>query len=342
MPMAEHNNTLYIVSSNELFASVDSGETWKVIGNRPEGDAIGLIVIDAAERSEPEVDIVMYLAFRDKGVFRSTDAGAQWHSLNNGLANKRISTVTTIKDTVFAGTSDGLYRLDSDRWVQLPISVFGAVHSLAVTENNLYVGTGPDLSALLKDAEQTVDADDSNLRSMAFRSTDLGMSWTEITPISKTPFLKPSTGMKIWAAGKSLLIQDFELFRSRDDGETWINLGFDINPFILNNFQAVAVNENIYYKVGAFGIHRTTDGGASWHPFMNGIVGTGVRDMTAFGNGLYVYTGRDIVRSTEGGEAWKSVPVNTHRHRFELIGKEDIHINFPLHSKLAVADGCFM
>ena len=341
MPMAEHDNTLYIVSSDELFASVNHGETWKGIGNRPKGDVIGLIVIDAAQHSETPVDIVMYLALRDKGVFRSTDAGAQWHSLNNGLANKRISTVTAIKDTIFAGTSDGLYRLDSGRWVQLPINVSGAVHSLAVTEDTLYVGTGPDLSALLKDGEQTVDADDSNLRSMAFRSTDLGTSWTEITPISKAPFLKTPTGMKIWAAGKSLLIQDFELFRSRDAGETWISLGFDVNPFMLNNFQAVAVNENIYYKVGAFGIHRTTDGGASWHPFMNGVVGTEVRDMTAFDNELYVYTGRDIVRSTESGESWKSVPVNTHEHSFELIGKEDIHINFPFHSKLAVAEGCF-
>lgn len=341
MPMAEHDNTLYIVSSDEVFASVDRGETWTGIGNRPKGDAIGLIVINAAQHSETQVDIVMYLALRDKGVFRSTDAGAQWYSLNNGLANKRISTVTAIKDTVFAGTSDGLYRLDSGRWVQLPMSVSGAVHSLAVTENTLYVGTGPDLSVLLKDADQTVDADDSNLRSMAFRSKDLGTSWTEITPISKAPFLKPSTGMKILAAGNSLLIQDFELFRSRDGGNTWINLGFDVNPFILNNFQAVAVNENIYYKVDAFGIHRTTDGGASWHPFMNGVVGTGIRNMIAFGNGLYVYTGRDIVQSTESGESWKSVSVNTHEHRFELIGKEGVHINFPLHSKLAVADGCF-
>ena len=128
MPMAEHGSTLYVVSSDELFASVDHGETWKGLGNHPKGDAIGLIVTDAAQSSNPQVDIVMYLALRDKGVFRSTDAGAQWHPLNNGLANKHISAVAAIKDTVFAGTNDGLYRLDSDggsncRWMYLVPSI---------------------------------------------------------------------------------------------------------------------------------------------------------------------------------------------------------------------------
>jgi RNA polymerase sigma factor (sigma-70 family) len=341
MPMAEHGSTLYVVSSDELFASVDHGETWKGLGNRPKGDAIGLIVTDAAQSSNPQVDIVMYLALRDKGVFRSTDAGAQWHPLNNGLANKHISAVAAIKDTVFAGTNDGLYRLDSGEWKQLPVDVSGAVHSLAVMENNLYVGTGPDLSALLKDVGQIVDVDDLNLRSQAFRSNDLGKSWTEITPISKPPFLRPPTGMKILAVGQSLLIQDFELFRSRDGGQTWINLGFDASPFILNNFQAVAVNENIFYKVDAFGIHRTTDSGASWHPFMNGIVGTGIRDLVAFNNRLCAYTGKDVVQSTNGGESWENIPVDTNEHTFGLIGKGHARVNFPFHSKLAVDEGSF-
>ncbi|MYA54931.1 sigma-70 family RNA polymerase sigma factor [Candidatus Poribacteria bacterium] len=341
MPMAEYDSTLYIVSSDELFASVDSGETWKGLGHRPKGDAIGLIITDATQSSNPHVDIVMYLALQDKGVFRSTNAGAQWHPFNNGLANKHISAVAAIKDTVFVGTNEGLYHLDSGGWRQLPMDVSGAVHSLAAMENNLYVGTGPDLSALLKDVERTVDVNDLNLRSMAFRSNDLGKSWTEITPISKSSFLKPSTGMKILAVGQSLLIQDFELFRSRDGGQTWINLGFDASPFILNNFQAVAVNENIYYKVDAFGIHRTTDSGESWHPFMNGIVGTGIRDLVAFDNKLYVHTGKDVVQSTNSGESWENVPVDIHEHTFELIGKEDACINFPFDSKLTVADRSF-
>ena len=48
MPMAEHGGTLYIVSTDEIFASGDSGETWNTIGPRPKGHAVGLIITDDA------------------------------------------------------------------------------------------------------------------------------------------------------------------------------------------------------------------------------------------------------------------------------------------------------
>ena len=37
MPMAEHGNTLYIVSSEKIFASTDKGDTWHVLCSRPKG-----------------------------------------------------------------------------------------------------------------------------------------------------------------------------------------------------------------------------------------------------------------------------------------------------------------
>ena len=340
MPIAEYDRTLYIVSTDEVFASVDRGETWKGFGNRPKGDAIDLIITDAAQRVNSEINIVMYLALQNKGIFCSIDAGAQWHPLNNGLADKRISAVAAIGNTVFAGTNEGLYRLNSDIWERLPMGESDTIHSLAVTKDNLYVGTGPDISTLSKGAEQIANVDDLSV-SKAFHSNDLGKSWTEITPISKPPFLRPPTGMKISAVGQTLLIQDFEQFRSRNGGQTWTNLGLDISPFTLNGFQAVVVNDNIYYKVDVFGIHRTTDSGESWHPFMDGMVGTGIRDLAAFDDKLYVYTGRDVVQSADGGGSWNSVLVDANKHTFELIGKGHARINFPFDSKLVVAERSF-
>ena len=73
-PMTEHAGVLYLVSNDTVFASTDDGETWNVFCARPEGSAIGLVITDAA----PEADITVYLAFENRGVFRSTDAGEQW------------------------------------------------------------------------------------------------------------------------------------------------------------------------------------------------------------------------------------------------------------------------
>ena len=49
VPMAEHRNTLYLVSNDEVFASTDEGETWNSLCDRPEGDAIGFVVTDEAQ-----------------------------------------------------------------------------------------------------------------------------------------------------------------------------------------------------------------------------------------------------------------------------------------------------
>ena len=37
MPMAQHADTLYIVSTNEIFTSNNGGDTWKALGPRPKG-----------------------------------------------------------------------------------------------------------------------------------------------------------------------------------------------------------------------------------------------------------------------------------------------------------------
>ena len=116
MSMVEHGDTLYIVSKDKIFTSTDKGETWNAFCPRPEGQTIGLVVTDAPQTTGSQIDITMYLAFEDKGVFRSTDAGAQWHPFNRGLIGKRIYTIALIQNVLFVGTSDGLYALNSDSW----------------------------------------------------------------------------------------------------------------------------------------------------------------------------------------------------------------------------------
>ena len=49
-----------------------------------------------------------------------------------------------------------------------------------------------------------------------------------------------------------------------------------------NSLPSVAVNEMTFYKVGLFGIHRTTDGGKSWQLLIDGMVGTRLENLVAF------------------------------------------------------------
>ncbi len=326
MPMTERNGTLYIVSVKEVLSSTDRGKTWNPLGSRPKGKAIGLIITDHA----------FYLAVKH-GIYQSKDSGKQWTALNDGFnfeaasTDAEISAVTSIGNTVFAATNRGLYRLKSDTWEKLPIkthSTFDAFDSLAVSANNLYVAASPDRSRMRK--ENLKLSTNSKTNWSIFFSADLGNSWTAITPIHNIPrFMDQASGIKLLVTGKTLLaLSDNKGMRSRDGGITWTDLG--TIPYIPIYTPAVAVNENTFYA-GKYEIHRTTNGGESWHPFMRGTIGTGMRSLVAFQNRLYALNKRKIVKSTDGGELWS--PVNFRAGRGAPRDPD-----FP-YQRLVVADG---
>ena len=273
--MAERDDTLYLVFANSVFASKDRGETWTKLGERPNGVTVGLVVTDDA----------LYLALRDEGIFRSTDAGKQWFPLNYEIEDSRIGAIAAVENRVFIGTNRGLYRLHSETWVKLPVTT-KMVHSLSVSGNNLYVGTGRDLSQLgtPEGLEELMNSINSDVRRWeVFYSTDFGDSWTDITPTSKSNMMKISSGVKVLAAEQSILILGMASFHSTDGGKTWTELGRD-SMTMLSWIPAVAVNEKTFLKVEIPGLARSTDGGKSWHSFTNGIIGTSIRNLVELKN----------------------------------------------------------
>ena len=342
MPMAEYKGSLYIASVDEIFTSVDSGETWHTLCPRPKGHTVGLIITDAPQDADSQADMTMYLALRDEGVFQSIDGGTQWHPLNDGLTGEKISAVAAAGETVFTGTGRGLYRLDSGVWKKLPVETSRAVYSLAVSENNLYVGTGPELLGFTpREAEQIVSKSESHSIRI-FHSADLGESWTEITHVDKPYSDAIPSGITVLAAGETLLALGATESRSTDDGQTWTEFGSDTNMFMVSRLPAVAVNERTFYKTGPFGIFRTTDGGKSWHLFVNGMVGTRLKDLVVSNNRLYAHTGYEVYQSTEEGVSWKQLVIEgafeVEYTTFESLKQDKVRVYTSFDSKLVVDD----
>ncbi len=347
MPMAEHNGILYIVSADEIFTSGDKGETWQTMGPRPKGHAVGLIVIDEAHARRSQARSTMYLALRDKGIYRSTDGGIHWDSFNDGLVSQKISTIAAVEKTVFAGTARGLYRLNADTWKKLPVETSRAIYSLAVFENNLYVGTGPDLLGF---TPITVDQEVPRNKSHAlkiFHSTNLGASWMEITPRYKSDDQVIPSGINVWAAGETLLASNAKhQYRSTDNGQTWTELLGDTDLLMINRLPTGTMNKNTFYKAGPFGVYRTTDGGKRWHLLIDGMVGTRLKDLVVFNDRLYAHTGYAVYQSTDEGVSWEKLPIAeatfgkvitiTHTMTPELSKPESARISHSFNSKLVV------
>ncbi|RKU14274.1 hypothetical protein C6503_15325 [Candidatus Poribacteria bacterium] len=301
--IVEGNDGLYLVFSNGVFASKDRGETWIKLGERPKGRAIGLVVTDDA----------LYLALRDEGIFRFTDAGKQWMPLDYETEDRGITAIAAVENTVFIGTNQGLYRLHSETWVKLPVTT-KAISSLSVSGNSLYVGTGRDTSQLETPEGRQAYLDEvmRNIHSdvvrtwEVFHSTDLGDSWTDITPISKSPKMRIPTEAEVFAVGNTILVSGVISFRSTDGGKTWTESDTDLTTSAI-----AAVDENTFFKVGTTELTRSTDGGESWHSFTNGLVDVSISNLVGFKNAIYTSNSNGVMKSVNGGESWKNIPLSS-------------------------------
>ncbi len=289
--MAEREDTLYLLTSDELLASIDEGKTWHSLGERPEGRAVALII----------TDIAMYLVLQTE-VFRSEDVGQQWESIGQTLQADAvpeavnptffISDALAIGNMLFVGTSQGLFRL-TDAWKKLPVSTSHGVESLTFDGNRLYIGTvvGPS------------SAPDWSPYAAVFFSTNLGDSWINITPDVNLYASKILHAVEVVAVGDTLMIVGAAgALLSYDGGETWTD-----HRRTSGASPIVPLDENNFYKTDHNGVTRSTDGGITWHPFMPGMVNSHVSSLVTIEKDLYALTDTKMFKSADGGESWEPV-----------------------------------
>ena len=307
--LAKWKDTLYIILANELFASKDDGQRWDLVHALPDVhyNTIGLILTEQA----------FYAAF-DNGIFRSKDNGKTWEAINDGLIIEdrgmgTIRSIISIQNTLFAGTNNGLYRLSADSWqhVEFPVAV-GRIRSVAATETKLYV------VAEMADTDPRKVSRGQQRSWSIFRSTDLGNSWTDITPTNAWPPKGLPPFVKLIAAGDTLLAMEQGMVRSTDSGNTWLPPQLPgTSPIMSADVDAViAVNENVFY-VGSWrsGLHRSTDAGKSWD-IVNITPDTGqIGNLIAYREKdkpptLYArYEEEKVVKTTDNGASWQDVQI---------------------------------
>lgn len=337
-PMTARRDTLYFATDTKVLASMDRGETWKALGTHPKGLPTGIAITDSRRGG----DIAIYLALTN-GIFRSEDAGKSWETLKNGLDRRQIRALAAVESTVFAGTDDGLYRLNAETWEQLALTETDMpgkkmpIQALAATGHRLYAIAGKQFTSEVE-AQVKATMIGSTWWSL-YRSTDLGDTWYATDPRKKLKNkkllrnaavvesstvvinfknpqlaseieLKPS--VKIFASEARAMVTDSQNhYYSSDTGETWASL--DLHD-ILDDPQhvvppVVMLDANTFYIGGETGIHRTTDAGQSYQQFNTGLVSRDITDLVAANGKLYAKITEGIVRSTDRGESWALLPI---------------------------------
>ena len=301
------NNTLYYTQSSNLFASKDDGETWDLLYSWQEKhqNPIELILTDHA----------FYMAF-DSGVFSSKDTGKTWKRISDGLTG--INSLVEVKNTLFAGTDNGFYRMDTDGWKRMEFpEPIDWIPSVAANRDRVYVLA--ELSRFRLNPDKVARGHERGWG--VFGTSNLGNSWLDITPINAWAVNGIIPEAKLIAAGETLLLMERGMVRSTDGGITWLPPQLaGTTPFMDSINPAVVVNTDTIYISSNSGLHRSIDGGKSWDMvnitpdkdkigIYNLIMDKGSDKEQNGLSTFYGRIGRGVVKTSDKGKSWTDVPV---------------------------------
>ncbi|MGA7159714.1 MAG: T9SS type A sorting domain-containing protein [Bacteroidota bacterium] len=270
----------FTVKGSEFFAgttnkgvivSSDSGKTWTQCNPAFSATVNALAIKDS----------IIFAG--GTGMFRSTDDGASWTTIENGLGYGQ-TTVTGLAVTegkVLASTYAGVV-LSTDNgndWSGLVStdSVNGVTNCIAAIDSTVLVGWNGGV----------------------IRSTDDGRSWIQgsswIGTSNTFCFVGDSSRMY---AGTTTGVH-----LSTDKGVTWtpINNGLPGNQVV-----SIAVEgTTLFAATTNNGVYRSIDSGTSWNWASSGMILTSVTSITGNGPNIYaVMSYNSLYSSTDNGASW--------------------------------------
>jgi photosystem II stability/assembly factor-like uncharacterized protein len=268
----------YFLISFFLFISANSAISQFVATGGPYGGNVQALFSD--------VNNDIYAGTQMGGVFRTTDNGNSWFTVNNGLTDLNISCFTKVAGQLFCTTVSGgvCYTTNQgQQWFRLntglPNIYFKCIYSM---DSVLLVGAGWEGGAFIsKNAGNhwtpfIVDTFANNINSFyfyqnyyyastplhgIFRTDNVFNSWTHISPGQMW------LGNSFYSVGDTLYnCNGNGLYFSTNNGDVW-NQIFTQTPgygHFLNTWELA--KENDFMIAGtAGGVGHSTDGGLTWY-----------------------------------------------------------------------------
>lgn len=298
----------------QMIRSTDGGATWVQV--TPPHPDVHQLAWDAAGR---------LVAATDGGVYRTSDLGESWETLNRNLGTVQfypgLSVDSGTRGTIAAGTQDNGVLLSSDS---------GKSWRLAILADGGYTAFTP--------ADPDVVYVEYQGAGNLFRSDDGGLSF-QLLDLGIDPFLDVTAFQAPYQVDPThptrLLYATGRIFESTDLGDTWTPISVDITGGDLNSqlfaIRSLAIapsnGQTVYATTNNQRLLVSTDGGATWSLTREGvdhwpritrqIAVDPLDDATAY-VAEAEFGGDGVLVTRDRGQTWTSirgnlpdVPVNT-------------------------------
>jgi len=265
----------------------------------------------------------IFSASHGLGVFRSTNSGINWISVNNGLTNIQINRLFINNSQILAASDSGVFRSTNygNNWVKIGFN-YNRITEVNVTPSGVIIAavTGEGIYRTTNNGINWVNSSGgfncNAVISIAFtgniiyaglayrglmRSTDGGNSWS-----------KAANGFKgfdcelVYTAPNGYIFaqSDSGFFRSTNSGNNWVMLW---GPY--GRFNTIVSNQNGHlFASGSYpvsGVMRSTDNGASWDTPDPNFQASVYALCISPGGVLFAGTsGGGVYRSTNNGTNW--------------------------------------
>ncbi len=322
------------VDRKGVFKSIDGGATWHSINS-----GLPSTLSASYVRTDPRHQNLIYASFFSGknsegrnvvgGVFKSTNGGASWQSINRGFTQMCCQDGLTSSYPIIEiapSASNELFTTDLSFSVNVTYRSIDSGAHWTVLNNTTHfyqgaTGTAFGLAVDPKDAKRVFATNDTVIN----RSLDGGNTWRDVTAIEvKRPQWR-GTGFSGLVATNIIFdpgshrvavmgLDDGKWVESSDDLKTW-RRGGGLHPF--NGGQdATFSGDTVYATFGQSGfldgIGKSHDGGQTWTYVTNPIGNNsgnfgGIYALPGNSNKVWVIVNGGLYASTDGGKAWAKV-----------------------------------